>query len=314
MPEFIRICNTEIPKGEHVTIDLEIAKLPSNTTIKIPIHVFRSKRSGPVLLLMAGMHGDEVNGVEIVRRMIREELTIPDRGTVIAIPVLNIYGFINYSREVPDGKDVNRSFPGNRYGSLASRVAYYFLKEIIPHIDYGIDFHTGGGNRFNYPQIRCVLSNPVNAELAKAFSAPLTIDAKYRDKSLRRTAARQGKSIIVFEGGESLRFDHSVTQIAIEGARRVMKHLNMIGRAKIRKEESIILKHSTWIRAPHSGLFKTNIEPGQVIKKNELLGVISDPFGDFDISIKCPRQGIVIGLSHEAVINQGDALVHIGIE
>jgi uncharacterized protein len=311
VPKTMSICNTAIAKGEHVTINLQIAKLPSNTEISIPIHVFRSKAPGPVLLLLAGMHGDEVNGIDIVRKMIIEKLTVPDRGTVIAIPILNIYGFINYSREVPDGKDVNRSFPGNKYGSLASRVAYHFLREIVPHIDYGIDFHTGGGNRFNYPQIRCVTSLQKNIELAQAFAAPVILDSAFRDKSLRKTAGKMGKPIIiVFEGGESLRIDKESTQIAISGARRVMRYLDMIDEEMPKAKKSIVLKHSTWVRAHHSGLFKTELKLGQKVMKNQEVGIISDPFGEFDLLLKAPKSGIVIGLSHEAVVNQGDALFH----
>ena len=232
MPKFITIGGSQIAMGEEISIDLNVAKLPSNTSIDTEIHVFRGKKDGPVLLLMAGMHGDEVNGVDIIRRMISEKTLVPDRGTVIAIPILNIYGFINYSREVPDGKDVNRSFPGNKNGSLASRVAFLFMKEIYPHFDYGIDFHTGGGNRFNYPQIRCLLDNPINQKLAKAFNAPITLNAPLRDKSLRREAARKGKSILVFEGGESLRLSELATNYAMSGTRRVMKELKMVTTAE----------------------------------------------------------------------------------
>jgi predicted deacylase len=203
----VTIANHEIKAGEFKEININIARLPSHTLIDTPIYVSRSMKDGPVLALIAGMHGDELNGMEIVRRILDQGLHKVKRGTVVCMPVINVYGFLNYSREVPDGKDVNRSFPGRRTGSLASRVAYYLMHEVIPFIDCGIDYHTGGAMRANYPQVRALLRDDKNMELADAFCAPFTIDAPFRPNSLRKEASRKGKNIIVYEGGESLRFD-----------------------------------------------------------------------------------------------------------
>ncbi|MCB0492272.1 MAG: succinylglutamate desuccinylase/aspartoacylase family protein [Cyclobacteriaceae bacterium] len=310
----VKIAGQEIKPGESKEIDIKIARLPSHTQIDTPIFVHRALEDGPVLALMAGMHGDEINGVEIVRRMLDSDLNRAKRGTVVCMPIVNVYGFLNYSREVPDGKDINRSFPGNKTGSLASRVAYHLMREVIPYIDYGIDFHTGGAARTNYPQVRCVMSNEKNAELAAAFNAPFTIDSPFRPRSLRQAASKKGKNIIVYEGGESLRFDTHAIEAGLAGALRLMKHLNMIDWAPEASEENRVIWNSTWVRARTAGLFQANIRAGNKVEKNQWLGTMTDPFGDFKEQIKSPTTGYVIGLNNAPVINAGDALLHIGLD
>ena len=310
----IKIAGQEIKPGESKEIDIKIARLPSHTQIDTPIFIHRALEHGPVLALMAGMHGDEINGVEIVRRILDSKLNRTIRGTVVCMPIVNVYGFLNYSREVPDGKDINRSFPGNRTGSLASRVAYHLMHEVVPYIDYGIDFHTGGAARTNYPQIRCVMSNEKNVELAAAFSAPFTIDAPFRPRSLRQAASKKGKNIIVYEGGESLRFDTHAIEVGLAGTLRLMKHLNMIDWAPEASEENRTVWNSTWVRARTAGLFQANIRAGNKVGKNQWLGTMTDPFGGFKEQIKSPATGYVIGLNNAPVINAGDALLHIGLD
>ncbi|MEQ8363537.1 MAG: succinylglutamate desuccinylase/aspartoacylase family protein [Cyclobacteriaceae bacterium] len=310
----VKIAGQEIKPGESKEIDIKIARLPSHTQIDTPIFVHRALEDGPVLALMAGMHGDEINGVEIVRRILDSDLNRAKRGTVVCMPIVNVYGFLNYSREVPDGKDINRSFPGNKSGSLASRVAYHLMREVIPYIDYGIDFHTGGAARTNYPQVRCVMSNEKNAELAAAFNAPFTIDSPFRPRSLRQAASKKGKNIIVYEGGESLRFDTHAIEAGLAGALRLMKHLNMIDWAPEPSEENRVIWNSTWVRARTAGLFQANIRAGNKVEKNQWLGTMTDPFGEFKEPIKSPTTGYVIGLNNAPVINAGDALLHIGLD
>ncbi|MBX2940818.1 MAG: succinylglutamate desuccinylase/aspartoacylase family protein [Cyclobacteriaceae bacterium] len=310
----IKIAGQEIKPGESKEIDIKIARLPSHTQIDTPIFVHRALEDGPVLALMAGMHGDEINGVEIVRRILDSDLNRTKRGTVVCMPIVNVYGFLNYSREVPDGKDINRSFPGNKTGSLASRVAYHLMREVIPYIDYGIDFHTGGAARTNYPQVRCVMSNEKNAELAAAFNAPFTIDSPFRPRSLRQAASKKGKNIIVYEGGESLRFDTYAIEAGLSGTLRLMKHLKMIDWAPEASEENKVIWNSTWVRARTAGLFQANILAGNKVEKNQWLGTMTDPFGGFKEQIKAPTTGYVIGLNNAPVINAGDALLHIGLD
>jgi predicted deacylase len=307
------VSHQEILPGETKKIDVNIARLPSHSPIDISITVSRAKKDGPVLLLSGGLHGDEINGIEIVRRMIEQELNIPEVGTTICIPIINIYGFIHFSRYVPDGKDVNRSFPGNKNGSLASRVAYFMMNEIIPKIDYGIDFHTGGADRTNYPQIRGMMKDPEIETLATAFYAPFIINSKYRAKSLRQAASKKGKKIIVYERGESGRFDEFAIQTGIDGALRVMDHLGMISESPKPEFESFPIARSSWIRARVSGLLQTEVAYGQKVYVNNKVGYITDPFGDFKVPLKSPATGYVIGLNNNPILHQGDAVMHIGI-
>jgi uncharacterized protein len=313
-PKQIIIAGQEIRPGEFKEIDINIARLPSHTVIDTPIYVSRGWEDGPVLALTAGMHGDEINGMEIVRRLLDSGMHQPKRGVTICMPIVNVYGFLNYSRDVPDGKDINRSFPGHKNGSLASRVAYNLMTQVIPFIDYGIDFHTGGAMRTNFPQVRAVLRDKMNMDLANAFGAPFTIDAPFRPNSLRREASRLGKNIIVYEGGESLRFDQNAIEEGIAGTLRLMKFLNMIDWAPDPSTPNTVIWTTTWVRARHAGLFQSNVQPGQKVEKGEWVGTITDPFGEFKEQVKATETGFVIGLNNIPVINAGDALMHIGMD
>lgn len=303
-----------IQPGERVLTRLVISKLPSGTVIDIPVHVLRAHEPGPTLLLMGGMHGDEVNGIETIRRMVRRQLLTPRRGTVIAIPILNIYGFLNFSREVPDGKDVNRSFPGFPRGSLAGRVAHRFMREIMPLIDYGIDFHTGGAARANFPQVRAVLGADAETDaLAAAFAAPFTLHAGLRAGSLREAAQGLGKRIIVYETGESLRLDEHGIEEAVAGTMRVLQHLGMMAGAPAPSRPSIVCRRHTWLRARYAGLFRAHVELGQYLEKGQIYGSVADPYGEQAVRLESPVSGYVIGLNHMPVVNQGDALLHVAV-
>lgn len=308
------IAGQSIRPGEFKEIVINIARLPSRTQIDTPIYVYRAPLDGPTLALTAGMHGDEINGMEIVRRMLDAGHNKVLRGTTVCMPIINVYGFLNYSRDVPDGKDVNRSFPGSRSGSLASRVAYHVTHEVIPFIDVGVDFHTGGAMRTNFPQVRCVMAEPRNVELADAFHAPFTIDSPFRPHSLRQTAAKHGKNIIVYEGGESLRMDHHAIEEGINGTLRLMKYLKMIDWAPEPKQSTKIVWNSSWIRARTAGIFHPTVQAGDLIHKNQIVGDITDPFGESREQIKSPVMGYIVGLNNNPVINAGDALMHVGMD
>ncbi|MEQ8624683.1 MAG: succinylglutamate desuccinylase/aspartoacylase family protein [Vicingaceae bacterium] len=301
-----------IQAGEKAVINLNIARLISGTQIDLPIHVYRSMNPGPVVLLSGGLHGDEVDGIEIIRRMINS--SVFDKlncGSVIAIPVMNIYGFLNFSREVPDGKDVNRSFPGNKKGSLAALMAYNLMQKVVAEIDIGIDFHTGGANRYNSPQTRYNPKDERAKEIAMAFNAPLSLASNLIDKSLRKEAYKMGKSIVVYEGGESMRFDEDAIKKGILGAKNVLNHLGMID-FKSKKVNSYDCLSSSWIRAKSSGLIQLKVNSGEAVERNQLLALITDPFGNFETKIKAPKKGVIIGHSNAPLVNKGDALFHLG--
>ena len=310
----IHINGMDIKPGTTAQVSLNWYQLPTKTIIEIPVYVFRSINPGPTLLILAGMHGDEINGIEIVRKLItRDDIKKPLCGSIIAIPVINIISFLYGSRDLPDGRDLNRCFPGTKSGSLGSRIAYDLMNEIIPQIDFGIDFHTGGAKISNYPQLRCVFSSKTNLELGTKFSAPLIINAPFRDNTLRKEASKKGKSILVFEGGESSRFDVLSVNEGVNGCLRLMKHYGMV-ETSVADNPTVVLNKTSWVRAKSSGLFHSEKLNGSHIIKGELIGMICDPYGEYEEKLVAPYDGYIIGINNQPVINQGDALMHIGIE
>ena len=313
MKDFV-INSQTIRPGECKQIALNSYELHTKTKIEIPVFVFRSNKAGPTLLLSAGMHGEETNGIEIIRKIItRDEIKTLNCGSVIAIPVINSVSFLFGSRDLPDGRDLNRCFPGKKNGSFGSRIAYDIMQEIIPLIDFGIDFHTGGAKINNFPQIRCVFDFPENLAIAKKFSAPLIIDSKYRDGTLRKEAAKKNKPILVFEGGESMRFDYLSINEGLSGCLRLMKAYKMLD-LDIPNNTTVKIKNDTWIRAGESGLFHMNASNGTYIRKNDLLGVICNPFGEVEHKILSHVDGYIVGINNQPVVNEGDALIHLGME
>jgi len=306
----MKIAGETILKGQNKQIKLPIAKLVSGLEIEVPIFVNRGKKQGPVLLLMAGLHGDEINSIDIIRTIIDKKINQVDSGTVICVPILNVFGFINFSREVPDGKDVNRSFPGHSKGSLASQIAFHFTKQILPHCDYIIDFHTGGKSRYNIPQTRTVLSHAHCRELAEIFNAPFTLNSKLIPKTLRETASKQEISIIVFEGGEALRFDKHSLHVALSGTKKVLHYLNMKS-FKQPIKPSITLQSRQWMRAPSSGFFHPAVAVGDTVKSGQTTGTISSPFADYQKDCVATKEGHVVSLNNNPMVNRGDAIMQI---
>ncbi len=265
------------------------------------------------MLVMGGVHGDEINGVEIVRESIaRKFFGGLERGSVIAIPILNVYGFINFSREVPDGKDVNRSFPGSAKGSLAARVAYTLHKEILPNVSFAVDFHTGGQSNYNYPQIRYTKGHVQSAELAKVFAAPLSISYGAIRKSLRKVALdKHNIPMLVFEGGENLRYDGLSIQKGLEGIERLLIHHEMKP-GTLPTGTTLHFERTSWLRAPRGGLFQWMKPSGNWVKKGEPIGFINDPYGAKKTRyLISPREAYIIGHNNTPVVSQGDALFHL---
>jgi|SRR6201993_413886 len=310
----IKIHQETIELGENKIVSLNTYELPTKTKIEIPIYVFRSQQPGPTVLLSAGMHGDEINGIEVIRKIItRKEIQNLLCGTLIAIPVMNTVSFLYQSRDLPDGRDLNRCFPGTKNGSLGSLIAYDLMKEIIPLIDVGVDFHTGGAKISNYPQLRCTFEDEASLRIAKLFSAPLIINSVYRENTLRKEAAKKNKPILVFEGGESLRFDYQAINEGLNGCLRLLHHHKMI-KDEIPPNPYVQLKKSAWVRAKLSGLFHISKPNGAYVNKDEILGAICNPFGQVEARIISPFDGYIVGVNNQPVVNQGDALIHIGTE
>lgn len=308
------ILGKEILPGKGAQLNLDVARLHTRTPILVPVIVERAKEDGPTVLLMAGLHGDEINGIEIVRRFLRKKLHKPTKGTIICLPVFNIFGFLNVKRELPDGRDLNRSFPGSAKGSLASQFAYHFMKEIAPHCDYIIDFHTGASQRNNFPQIRCVMSDPESMELARVFNPPFIINSSLISKTIRESMIKMKKKILLFEGGMANSIEEMVVEEGLNGTKRLIAHLGMrnykIDTSKER--EPVVLKESRWLRAPNSGMFQALVKNGTPVDRGTILAVVTDPYGNFEKKIKSPISGYVICANESPVVFKGDAIIHIG--
>jgi predicted deacylase len=303
-----------INPGESKTINVEIARLHTTTKLNIPIIVRRSKFEGPVVLFSAGIHGDEINGVEIVRQLIYKKINKPKRGTIICIPIINVYGFVNKSREFPDGRDLNRVFPGSKTGSLASRFAFHILAEIMPLVEYAVDFHAGGASRFNAPQIRIAHNNADLKILADVFNAPFTLYSRNIMGSFRSSSERMDVKMLLFEGGKSLDINNDIAEEGINGAKRLLKHLDMLDlkhTAVQQKSNTIYIEKSGWIRAKCSGLLHDFNTIGKFVKKGTILATITDPYGKFERKVKAPNDGYIINANHSPIVYEGDAIYHL---
>ncbi len=308
----IKIGGRLVRPGERATLDLPIAKLYTHTEMNLPVHVVHGKKDGPVLFVSAAIHGDEINGVEIVRRLLKLKLLKNLKGTLIAIPIVNVFGFIHRIRYLPDRRDLNRSFPGSHSGSLASHLARLFMDEIVAKCTHGIDLHSGSNHRTNLPQIRATLDDPEVERLAIAFGAPVIINARLRDNSLREAVIEKGIPMLLFEGGESLRFNEHPITIGLKGIVSVMRELGMIPQKKQKKNiQPVIAKGTNWVRANKSGIVHSAVPLGSVVKKNQLMAYIIDPIGDIEEKLLAPFEGIVIGCLNLPLVHKGDALFHL---
>lgn len=310
----LTIFGEQIHLGESKELNFDVANLHTSTPVNIPVIIERSEKPGPTVLFTAGIHGDEVNGIEIVRQLIEKGINKPKCGTIICMPVINVFGFINLKREFPDGRDLNRVFPGGPSGSLAGRVAHKLVQDVIPHADIIIDFHTGGSGRFNAPQLRYAKENKHIHELAKAFEAPFILYSKNLPNSFRATCLKLKKPMLLFEGGKSFHIDDVVTHAGVNGSKRVLKHLGMLNSAfktKLPKKSTVLISESKWIRANFSGMFKAVIAIGSYVEKHAVLGHITDPYGKFNHLVKAPNAGHIINVNEYPIVYQGNALFHI---
>ncbi len=315
MAKKFQILGKDILPGQSVELSMNVAKLHTHTPIQVPVFVSRSLNDGPVLLLMAGMHGDEINGMEIIRRVIRKKWNKPNNGTIICLPVFNIFGFLNLQRELPDGRDLNRSFPGSKTGSLASQFAFHFMTQIAPNVDIVIDFHTGSAQRSNIAQIRCLLSDDVSVELAKVFNPPFIVHSNYISKSIREALNKMGKKILLFEGGKTNSIDEQIVEEGLHGIQRVLNHFNMKNfKLEADSRTPQIIRNSKWLRAPISGVFQSIKTNGDFIKSGDLLGYVCDPYGYIERKVKSHTEGFIICVNEAPLVNRGDALFHIGSE
>ncbi len=303
--------------GDNKKIFLQVGKIYDSTDLNMPVHVIRSFEDGPVIFLSAAIHGDEINGVEIIKEVMSVLSKVEIKGTVIAVPIVNVFGFNNQSRYLPDRRDLNRSFPGSAKGSLASRMAHLFVKEIVSKCTHGIDFHTGAVHRSIFPQIRVNMKNVKALEFAKAFGAPIILDSDVRDGSLRETGKKNGVVTMVYEAGQALRFEEDAIKIGKQGTLNALHNIGIypIKPSKIANplgKSPIQIKDSFWLRSPMGGTLRLKVKLGKFVKAGEKIGEISGPFGQTGEAIIAPQDGYILGINHLPLVTVGTAIVHIG--
>ena len=314
MDNHLVIGGEAIPLRSRCSIELQLPPLYTHSPMTLPVHVIRGSKDGPRLFVSAAVHGDELNGIEIIRRLLKKSALDRLRGTLVAVPIVNVYGLIHHSRYLPDRRDLNRSFPGSEQGSMAARVAHLFTTEIVNNCSHGIDLHTGAIHRSNLPQIRANLDDSETNRLAKAFGVPVLLNSNIRDGSLRGAATEQGIPILLYEAGEALRFDEVSIRAGVKGIINVMRSLEMLPPSRTRKRkqsEPFIARSSTWIRAPASGLFRKVCGLGCRVKRGDILGLIDDVLGGGESEVIASFSGIVIGCAEIPLIHEGEALFHI---
>lgn len=310
----LNLLGAQISPGESRSVNFITAALYTNTPIEVPVIVERSKEPGPTLLITAGIHGDEFNGVEIVRQLISKKINKPKIGTIICIPIVNVFGFLNMQRTFPDGRDLNRSFPGSKNGSLAARFAYQFVNEILPVADLCLDFHTGGAKRFNAPQIRLTKDVESAFHYAKIFNAPFTVYSKTIPKSYRAECNKRGIPYLIFEGGMAEDNNKYIAATGVNGIMRILKNLNMLRpgfRIDPPETESVIIKNTKWMRAGYSGLFHNKTHEGELVLKGQHIASITDPYGEFRKMVKAPNNGYIINVNYSPIVHKGEAIYHI---
>ncbi|MGA9279504.1 succinylglutamate desuccinylase/aspartoacylase family protein [Ilumatobacter sp.] len=312
------IGNLDVVAGRSAIGEIPISRLVTGNQISIPINVFHGRNEGPVIWLSAAVHGDEIAGVEIIRRALTAIDPRSLSGTIVAVPIVNVHGFLSGDRYLPDRRDLNRSFPGSAGGSLAARVANIFMTEIVQRCDVGIDLHTGSDHRTNLAQIRADLDDPRTRDLAVAFGAPLMMHAKLRDGSMRAAATATGSTVLLFEGGEAWRFDHDAIDMAVAGIGRVLGRLGMVQTddAMAMDGTSVVdppaeTRSSSWVRVRRSGIALIEVELGQIVERGDVVATVRDSVGRRLSRSRASRSGMVIGHTQQPLVNQGDAIIHI---
>ncbi|MZI91692.1 deacylase [Vibrio sp. CAIM 722] len=306
-----QLLGESVPPASRMVIELEGAKLYTHSPLSIPIEVINGAQKGPVMMVNAAIHGDELNGVEIVRQLVNSIDENKLKGTLIAVPIVNVFGFIHKSRYLPDRRDLNRCFPGSDKGSLASRMAYTFFSQVVTQCQYIIDLHTGAIHRTNLPQIRADLSSPETLRIAKAFGTPVTIDSPLRGGSLRSEAEKCGINVLTYEAGEALRFDPLAIHAGVMGIKRTMQEIGMLRKSRRKTPETFIAKSTSWTRAESDGIVRTVVQLGDKVEKGQILAYVNAPLGKAKVELKASKGGIIIGQQTLPLVNEGDAIFNI---
>lgn len=311
-PSF-ELAGVSVEPGTRKTINIPVSMLSDHTPVTLSAHVIHGRNDGPTMFVSAGIHGDEVIGVEIVRRLLRTKNLKSLRGTLIVVPIVNTFGFLNHSRYLPDRRDLNRCFPGSENGSLGSRLAHIFMRDIVARCSLGIDLHSAAINRMNLPQVRVSANNKDTLRLAHVFGAPVILTSALRDGSLRQEAKKVGVDVLLYEAGEGMRFDEMSVRAGLAGILRVLKDVGLLPRAGIAgpKAKSILCSDSHWLRAPAGGLLRMFKAEGDLVEEGDVIAAISDPFGESEIEVATKYSGIIVGRAVMPIVHEGDALFHV---
>lgn len=309
------IHHTTIERGQKRHIEIPMGGLPTQSTISMPLTVIHGAKEGPSLWLNAALHGDELNGTEIIMRVLEKIHPRQLCGTIIAAPIVNVFGFLAQSRYLPDRKDLNRCFPGSKSGSLGAMIAHVFMENVVAHCQYGIDFHTGSRHRSNFPHLRGNFSDSKTKQMGQAFGARFLLNTPEIKGSLREAALKRGKTILTFEGGEEKRYNQNAINCGVKGLRLLLKHLHMHDFSEPKpRHEALILGSSTWVRARRSGLLRLKTDLGKKVRMGQLLGHITDAFGESSLAIESHLNGYVLGMALNPLVHRGDGILHIGVE
>jgi len=311
----LKISNITIQPGERITVALPTPQVYTCAPMYIPIHIVHGKKQGPTLLVCGAMHGDEINGVSITQRLLNLRLLKSIQGTLIVIPALNIYGMITQSRNLPDRRDLDGSFPGSHSGSFAARLAHLLTEEIFSHVTHCIDLHTGEPHISKFPQVQTNLEHQEASQLASFFQAPVILNSQSQ-KGLLWLLHREEKKIptIVYETGEALRLDERGIRVGAQGIIRIMRNLNMLSLPPkgSKNPESIRLESEYWVRAPSSGLCEVFHKLGSFVKKGSRIARIFDPFGtEQKEEVFSPFDGIVISRNNLPILNEGEPILQL---
>ena len=308
------LAGSEIASGTRQMINVPMPNLSSQTSMSMPVHVVHGRQSGPVLFLSSAIHGDELNGIEIIRQVLATKSVARIKGTLLAVPVVNGYGLIQASRYLPDRRDLNRVFPGSETGSLAGRIASVFMEKIVSVSTHGIDLHTGSGHRTNLPQIRADLDDPETERLAMEFGVPVLLNASVRDGSLRGSASALGIPTLLYEAGEALRYNDMAIRAGVSGTLHVMRALGMLPdtRGSSRKtSEPFVARSSSWLRAHESGMFRSTVKLGAQVGKGDIVGYIAESSSGVRHPVYSRNAGVIIGRQELPLVHEGDAILHL---
>jgi uncharacterized protein len=302
-----------VTAGRSADLYLPVSEAYTGDTINMPVRVMHAARPGPVVFVTAAIHGDEINGTGIIHDFLFGEPIALTRGTLLLVPVVNVFGFESNERYLPDRRDLNRSFPGTRGGSLASRLAYTLMHEIVEKATHGIDLHSAATHRTNFPNVRADLSRPEVRSLAVAFGCALVVDGKGPIGSFRREATRLGRPTIILEAGEPLKIEPTVMQIGVQGIRNVLIHLDMLEGSRVPPPFQAIIRKTVWLRATVGGILKFHVSPGDFVVVGQPVATNYSIFGKEQHVLVSPSDGIVLGMTTLPAVKPGEPVCHIAM-